>query len=79
MATMTYDNARVVAPKAGRVAKSLDAVAAAGEKPGFFRRMVKAMQESRMRQAEIEIRRYRALVQDNDTGFQDALLPFRGE
>jgi hypothetical protein len=77
MATLTYDTAAV--RNNGKTAASLDAVAAAGEKPGFFRRLLTAMQESRQRQAEIEIRRMRAIVGDHQPGFKDALLPFQGE
>jgi ribosomal protein L18E len=72
MATMTYTNATPSAKTAGKTAP-------VARKIGFFRRLVRAMQESRMRQAEIEIRRIRAIVGDNDTGFKHALLPFKGE
>jgi hypothetical protein len=70
MATVTY-NAAAPASTAQK--------AASPRKTGFFRRLVLAMQESRMRQAEIEIRRMRAVVGDNDAGFKNALLPFKGE
>ncbi len=79
MATITYTESAALAKSKGQTAKALDAVAAAGEKRGFFARLIAAMQESRMRQAEIEVRRVRALLADNDTGFKDALLPFKGE
>jgi ribosomal protein L18E len=72
MATMTYDT--------GALANA--AKPAAPAKParkGFWRRLIDAMQESRRRQAEIEIRRVRALMADTDPGFKHALLPFRGE
>jgi hypothetical protein len=68
MAIMTYANTAAAG-----------AAKAAGAKVGLFRRLIIAMQESRMRQAEIEIRRMRAITGDHDTGFKDALLPFRGE
>jgi hypothetical protein len=79
MATMTYTETAALAKSSGQSAKALDAAVAAGEKRGFFARLVAALQESRMRQAEIEVRRVRALLADNDTGFKDALLPFKGE
>jgi hypothetical protein len=70
MATTTYQtNAVSETASAGTAAP----------KASFFSRLILAMQESRQRQAEIEIRRMRALVGDNDTGFKHALLPFRGE
>jgi hypothetical protein len=71
MATMTYIPA-ATAPEA-------KAAAATAPKVGFFRRLVAAIQESRQRQAEIEIRRMRAITGDNKPGFRDALLPFQGE
>lgn len=49
------------------------------KKTGLWSRFVHAVQESHMRRAEIEIRRYKALMADTDPGFKDALLPFRGE
>jgi hypothetical protein len=73
MATMTYDVGATNATTAEKAAK--DAV----KRKGVFARLIAAMQESRRRQAEIEIRRVRALVGDNDTSYQHALLPFRGE
>lgn len=48
-------------------------------KSGLLSRLVAAMQASRQRQADIEIRRHRALINDNSVEFQDALLPFKGE
>jgi hypothetical protein len=71
MATTTF-NPQL--SSAAPVARTLPAA-----KPGIFRRIVTAMQESRQRQAEIEIRRLRALVGDHKPLFDDALLPFRGE
>jgi hypothetical protein len=79
MATITYDITAPAAAPAGKAARSLDAVSAVGEKQGFFNRLVAAIQASRMRRAEIEVRRYRALLADTDPGFKDALLPFKGE
>lgn len=70
MATTTFTTAVADAPAT---------VAAKPVKTGFFRRLVTAMQESRQRQAEIEIRRMRALIGDQRMDFQDALLPFKGE
>lgn len=70
MATLTYDASATHA-----TASRQDVV----KRKGFFARLIAAMQESRRRQAEIEIRRVRALVGDNDTSYQHALLPFRGE
>jgi hypothetical protein len=70
MATLTYDAGATTATTAAQ---------AVVKRKGFFARLVAAMQESRRRQAEIEIRRVRALVGDNDTSYQHALLPFRGE
>jgi ribosomal protein L18E len=72
MATMTYRPGAIAA-----AAKS--ASPAAPRKPGVWRRILAAMQDSRRRQAEIEIRRVRALMADADPGFKDALLPFKGE
>jgi hypothetical protein len=69
----------MAAGSAGKAARSLDAVASAGETNGFFGRLIAAIQESRMRKAEIEVRRVRALIEDSDPGFKEALLPFQGE
>jgi hypothetical protein len=69
MASITYDT----------TAHSPAARTAAAPKASLFRRIILAMQESRQRQAEIEIRRMRALIEDNKPGFRDALLPFQGE
>jgi hypothetical protein len=79
MATMTYNMPSTATLDAGKAARSLDAVAAVGENPGFFGRVVAAIQASRMRRAEIEMRRVRAILEDSDPGFKDALLPFKGE
>jgi hypothetical protein len=70
MATMTY--------RPGAFVKSANAAATEPTK-GFWRRLVLAVQASRRRQAEIEIRRVRALMADTDPGFKHAMLPFRGE
>jgi hypothetical protein len=74
---MTYD--RNVISGAGKAAASLDAVTAAGERQGFFRRLIAAMQESRQRHADIEIRRIRALMADDTSACKHSLLPFQGE
>jgi hypothetical protein len=72
MATITYRTD--VSP----VAKATQQPAAA-KAPSFFSRVVKAIHASRQRQAEIEIRRMRALIGDRGINFDDALLPFKGE
>jgi hypothetical protein len=75
MATMTYETGAMTAAVSGTVRET----AAPARKPGFFTRLYKAIEASRMQRAEIEIRRVRALMADTDPGFKDALLPFRGE
>jgi hypothetical protein len=70
MASITYTTTAAQTPAARAVT---------APKASLFRRLILAMQESRQRQAEIEIRRMRALIEDNKPGFRDALLPFQGE
>ncbi len=48
-------------------------------KPSFFSRFLGALAESRQRQAEIEIRRVRALYGEPNEKLDYALLPFAGE
>jgi hypothetical protein len=75
MATMTYGTGSLASGS-----RDVRGVAAAEtRKPGFFTRIFKAIEASRMQKAEIEVRRVRALLADTDPGFKDALLPFRGE
>lgn len=76
MATMTFETGALNARVSGNVR---EAAAVVDSKPGFFTRLYKAIEASRMQRAEIEIRRVRALMADTDPGFKDALLPFRGE
>ncbi len=45
----------------------------------FFSRLIDAMVESRMRKAQIEIRRAQAMVADPKSKLDYALLPFAGE
>jgi hypothetical protein len=73
MATMTYDIG------AGAATSGTTAQKDVVKRKGLLARLIAAMQESRMRKAEIEIRRVRALIGDNDVSYQHALLPFRGE
>jgi hypothetical protein len=75
MAIMTYETGAVAA--AGSRDQQITATAV--RKPGVFHRILKAIEASRMKRAEIEIRRVRAILADTDPGFRDALLPFRGE
>ena len=53
--------------------------AAKPAKPSFFARLTEAMIESRMRKAEIEIRRARAMIGEPRDTLDYALLPFAGE
>jgi hypothetical protein len=76
MATMTYETGAVAARVSGNVRENAPVAAS---KPGLFTRIFKAIERSRMQRAEIEIRRVRAIMADTDSGFKDALLPFRGE
>jgi hypothetical protein len=76
MATMTYETGALEAPVSGNVR---DAAKTAGGRPGFFTRLFKAIEASRMQRAEIEVRRIRAILADTDPGFKQALLPFQGE
>ncbi len=73
MATMTYGIG------AGSATNGTTAQKDVARRKSVLARIVAAIQESRMRRAEIEIRRVRAILADNDAGFKDALLPFRGE
>ena len=66
MATITY--MPHAASPAERVAK-----------PGFFSRMLNAMMESRMRRAQIDIRRAQAMAAEPKSKLDYALLPFAGE
>ena len=66
MATITYTP--YAAAPAERIAK-----------PGFFSRLLNAMMESRMRRAQIEIRRAQAMVGEPKGKLDYALLPFAGE
>jgi hypothetical protein len=68
MATLTYE-ARTLAAGGSKAVR----------KPGLFTRMIKAIEASRMKKAEMEVRRIRALMADTDPGFKEALLPFQGE
>jgi hypothetical protein len=74
MANTTYMTAAAAPAKADAAIAGTTAKA-----PGLFSRIVKAMQDSRQRQAEIEIRRMRALIGDPKSDFREALLPFKGE
>jgi hypothetical protein len=79
MATTTY-TAGIAGESAKASAKvGTKANVAPAAKVGFFSRLVAAMQESRQRQAEIEIRRMRALIDDGRIDFSDALLPLKGD
>jgi hypothetical protein len=76
MATLTISHASLANVRAA------DAEPKAAPSPvrkGFFARFLQAMQESRMRQAQIEIRRVKAMIGDKKSPMDDALLPFRGE
>jgi hypothetical protein len=48
-------------------------------RPSFFSRLLRAMIESRQRQAEIEVRRAMALYGEPKEKLDYALLPFAGE
>ena len=48
-------------------------------KPSFMSRISEAVYESRMRRAEIEIRRARAMIGEPRDHLDYALLPFAGE
>jgi hypothetical protein len=54
-------------------------VETASAKPSFFGRLLKAMMESRQRQADIEIRRAMALYGEPKDRLDYAMLPFAGE
>jgi len=66
MATITYTS-NALAPTEAPARRS------------FFSRLVDAMIESRMRQAQIEIRRARAMIGEPNEKLDYALLPFAGE
>jgi hypothetical protein len=55
------------------------AVSDVAAKPSFFGRFMRAVAESRQRQAEIEIRRVRALIGEPKDRLDYAMLPFAGE
>ncbi len=69
MATLTFNAASHAASRT---------VATEG-KPSFFSRFLSAVAESRQRQAEIEIRRVRALLGEPNEQLDYAMLPFAGE
>ncbi len=66
MATLTY-TPHAVAPIKAPARRS------------FFSRLIDAMIESRMRRAQVEIRRAQAMVADPKSKLDYALLPFAGE
>lgn len=78
MATMTFSGLGV--GKAGSHAKQAGGTKSVAGRPGIFQRILNSMIESRRRRAEIEIRRIRAIIEDNKAAIPDyALLPFAGE
>lgn len=76
MATMIYETGAIAAT--GSRDQQIAATPTV-RKPGVFHRIFKAIEASRIKKAEMEIRRVRAVMADTDPGFRDALLPFRGE
>ena len=66
MATITY-TPHALAP------------AEAPARRSFFSRLVDAMMESRMRRAQVDIRRAQAMVGEPKSKLDYALLPFAGE
>jgi hypothetical protein len=78
MATMTVSGFGV--GKTGSHTRLAEVTKSVAARPGIFQRMLNSMIESRRRRAEIEIRRIRAIVEDNKATVPDyALLPFAGE